>query len=272
MTAPVRRRTPGERVRGALTRAVAIADEPGDDDDVRLRKRVGVTAGYLSIVAPLTLPFFADFSPLSVLLAVALPVWVIANVVLLARRRDFDRYVIALIAGGLVFVPVATFVGGGVTGPTAGLPWGFLVPAYAIMALGPSRAAPWFVGYVLSVVAMVVLDPLARASVDPAPYGIVVLSHAINTVVPLAIVFLLLRYTDLRRRAAEARADELLTNAIPSSIAKRLKHGEERIAESYPETSGVVRRHRGLHAVGPTDRSGTRSSRCSTACSAGSTS
>ena len=126
MTAPVRRRTPGERVRGALTRAVAIADEPGDDDDVRLRKRVGVTAGYLSIVAPLTLPFFADFSPLSVLLAVALPVWVIANVVLLARRRDFDRYVIALIAGGLVFVPVATFVGGGITGsdrrPPLGLP------------------------------------------------------------------------------------------------------------------------------------------------------
>ena len=67
---------------------------------------------------------------------------------------------------------------------------------------------------------MVVLDPLARASVDPAPYGIVVLSHAINTVVPLAIAFLLLRYTDLRRRAAEARADELLTNAIPRPIAE----------------------------------------------------
>ncbi len=58
-----------------------------------------------------------------------------------------------------------------------------------------------------------------------------------NVLLPLSIVFVLLRYTDLRRRAAEARADELLLNAIPPSIATRLKHGEDRIAESYPETT-----------------------------------
>ena len=58
-----------------------------------------------------------------------------------------------------------------------------------------------------------------------------------NVILPLSIVFVLLRYTDLRRRAAEARADELLLNAIPASIATRLKHGEDRIAESYPETT-----------------------------------
>jgi class 3 adenylate cyclase len=47
----------------------------------------------------------------------------------------------------------------------------------------------------------------------------------------------MLRYTDLRRRRAEARSEELLTNAIPVSIATRLKRGEERIAESYPATT-----------------------------------
>ena len=44
-------------------------------------------------------------------------------------------------------------------------------------------------------------------------------------------------YTDLRRRTAEARSEELLTNAIPASIATRLKRGEDRIAESYPDTT-----------------------------------
>jgi class 3 adenylate cyclase len=58
-------------------------------------------------------------------------------------------------------------------------------------------------------------------------------------VVPLTIVFLLLVYTDTRRVAAEARVDELLTNAIPASIAARLRHGERRIAESYAATSVV---------------------------------
>ena len=58
-----------------------------------------------------------------------------------------------------------------------------------------------------------------------------------NTVLPLAITFLLLRYTDIRRLAAEARVDELLTNAIPTAIATRLRHGERRIADAYPATT-----------------------------------
>jgi class 3 adenylate cyclase len=69
------------------------------------------------------------------------------------------------------------------------------------------------------------------------PYVVRLVSYLPNVAVPLTIVFLLLRYTDLRRRAAEARTDELLTNAIPQSIATRLKHGEQHIAESYPETT-----------------------------------
>ena len=58
-----------------------------------------------------------------------------------------------------------------------------------------------------------------------------------NAIVPLAIVFLLLRYTDMRRLAAEAKVDELLTNAIPRPIVSRLRRGERRIAERYPETT-----------------------------------
>ena len=63
------------------------------------------------------------------------------------------------------------------------------------------------------------------------------LSYIPNVGIPLTIVFLLLRYTDLRRRAAEERSEELLTNAIPTGIAARLKRGEERIAEGYPDVT-----------------------------------
>ncbi len=40
-----------------LLRLVSIADVPTADDDERLRRRVGVVAGYLTIFAPLPLPF-----------------------------------------------------------------------------------------------------------------------------------------------------------------------------------------------------------------------
>jgi hypothetical protein len=49
-----------------------MADEPDDDDDARLRKRVGVLAGYLTIAAPLSLPIQAQGHPLSWLLALGL--------------------------------------------------------------------------------------------------------------------------------------------------------------------------------------------------------
>lgn len=225
------------RRRNALHRLISIADDPSDDDDARVRKRVGVAAGYLTIAAPLSLPIQAQGHPLSWLLALGLAVFSVGNLLVLARTRRFERYVLALIGAGTVFVPLATVVGGGVTGSSSGLVWAFLVPAYAIMALGPDRAMPWFIAFLGSVGLMVVVDPFVRAAVEPPPYLLQLIGQAQNAAMPLIIIFLLLRYTDLRRRRAEARVDELLTNAIPKTIAARLKRGESRIAEAYDETT-----------------------------------
>jgi guanylate cyclase len=185
----------------------------------------------------LTLPLQAPGQPLAIVFGVALSLYSGGNLAVLARTHDFERYVIALIASGVVFVPVATFVGGGITGSSAGMVWAFLIPAYAIMALGPRRATPWFVAFLATIAVMVVADPFIREVIPRPPYLLVLVGLVQNTVVPLTIAFLLLRYTDTRRRAAEAQVDELLTNAIPRSIAARLKRGERRIAESYPEAT-----------------------------------
>ena len=196
-------------------------------------------AGYLTILAPLTLPLQTGGQPLSWVLAAGLSAFSIVNLWVLARTGRFDRYVVALISAGAVFAPVATFFGGGITGSSQGLVWSFLVPAYAIMALGPGRAVPWFLAYLAVVALMVVFDPMIRDAIGPRPYVLLLIGQVQNTVVPLSIVFLLLRYTDVRRRAAEAQVEELLTNAIPTSIAARLRRGERRIAEAYPSTTVV---------------------------------
>jgi adenylate cyclase len=226
-------------VRDVAVRLLGIADEPTDEDDLRLRKRVGVAAGLLTIVAPLSLPIQAQFHPASFALLVALSGFSLANLVVLRLTHRFERYLVSLIAAGTIWVPLAQFVGGGITGTSPGLVWAFLVPAYAILALGPRRAVPWFGAFIVSVVLMAVLDPWARATFGEGPYPLRVLGWTMNVVLPLSIVFILLRYTDLRRRLAETRADELLVNAIPASIARRLKHGEDRIAETYPDTTVV---------------------------------
>jgi adenylate cyclase len=240
MTAPsdLRTRVTAE-ARRVLGRVLSIADEPGDDDDIRLRKRVGVAAGLVTIVAPLGVPLAAPTPIVGWILALALAGASVANLAVLARTRQFERYVIALISLGPPFVLLASVLAGGVTTNSGGLVWAFLVPAYALLALGPRRATPWFGVFVATVVLAVVVDPWIRGLVAPPSYAVQLLFTVQNVVAPLAITFLLLRFTDLRRRAAEARSDELLTNAIPSSIATRLKRGEERIAEAYPGTTIV---------------------------------
>jgi Adenylate cyclase, family 3 (some proteins contain HAMP domain) len=227
-------------VRNALLRLIAIADAPGDDDDARLRKRMGVVAGYVTIVAPLGVPAAAVSTPLiGWVCALALSLFSLGNLIVLARTRRFDRYVVALIATGSPFVLVTTVLAGGVTTNSGGLVWAFLVPAYALLALGPRRATPWFLVFIATLILAVAIDPLVRGLLAPPPYVVQLVFYVQNIGGPLTVTFLLLRYTDIRRRKAEARSDELLTNAIPRSIADRLRHGESRIAESYPATTIV---------------------------------
>jgi len=229
------------RAMAALRRLVAellgLADEPSDDDAARVRKRVGIVAGLVTVVAPLTLPSQSRNLPAGVVLAVGLSLLAIVNLIVLARTRRFERYVLVLIGAGALWVPAASAIGGGITGAGNGLVWNFLVPAYAILALGPRRALPWFGVFLLGVAAMVIVDPFVRRAFGEASYEVRLVGALIGTVVPLTIVFALLRYTDLRRQRAEERSEELLTNAIPASIARRLKRGEERIAELYPEAT-----------------------------------
>jgi len=221
----------------SVLRLVSIADHSGEGDDLRRRKRVGVVAGLLTVLAPLTLPLQLPREPIASVIGISLSAFSLANLVVLARTGRFERFVVALVAAGVVFVPVADFLGGGITGPSTGLAWAFLVPGYAILALGPRRAVRWFVVYLVLVALMVALDPLARAWAGPSPYPVTLFGQVQNIVLPLAITFLLLRYTDIRRQAAEARVDELLTNAIPVLIATRLRQGERRIADAYPATT-----------------------------------
>ena len=220
-----------------LDRLIGIADEPTDDDDLRLRKRVGVVAGYILVLGPLQLPILAQGLPLSWFVAASMPMVSALNLIVLARTHRFERYVKVLVVMVLLFPAVIEVSLGGLGGASAAMVFAFLGPVFALLALGPGRATAWFVAFVVVLIGVILVDPLVSSRIPPQPYPLRLVWYAANLGVPLGITFAMLRYTDLRRRRAEARSEELLTNAIPVSIAARLKRGEERIAESYPETT-----------------------------------
>lgn len=225
------------RARAWLDRVIGLADEPTDDDDLRLRKRVVVIAGYVLVVAPLQLPVLAQGLPLSWFVAVTMPLVSGINLLVLARSRRFVRYVHVLIVMVLAFPAVIEVLLGGLAGSSASLIFAFLGPVLALLGLGPGRATAWFVAFAAVVIGVILLDAPVSSRIPAQPYPMRLAFYAANLLIPLGFTFALLRYTDVRRRRAEARSNELLTNAIPPSIAARLRRGEERIAESYPETT-----------------------------------
>ncbi|HUG95330.1 MAG TPA: adenylate/guanylate cyclase domain-containing protein [Pleomorphomonadaceae bacterium] len=160
-----------------------------------------------------------------------------ANLAFVARTRRFTVYVYVL----LIFAAVAGVIGslalGGLVASSASIVWGMLLPIAALLFLGPRRAIPVFALYSAMLLTVVVLDPLVANRAEPPPYPIRLALHGFNLFGVGLIVFLLLRSMDLRRRAAQARSEELLTNAIPAGIATRLRRGEQRIADVYPETT-----------------------------------
>jgi adenylate cyclase len=220
-----------------LHRLIGFADNPTDDDDVHLRKRVGVVAGYVNILAALQLPVLAQGLPLSWAVAVTMPLVSVVNLVVLARTRRFDRYVVVLILSVMLFAAFVEVALGGLAGASAAYVFAFLGPVYAILALGPRRATAWFIFFLVVLIGLILIDPLVSSRIEPQPYPLRLIWYVANLGVPLGITFVMLRYTDLRRREAQAQAEDLLTNAIPTSIASRLKRGERRIAETYPATT-----------------------------------
>jgi guanylate cyclase len=216
---------------------IGLADEQTDDDDLRLRKRVLVIASYILIVGALQLPALAQGHPLGWFVAATMPLVTAINLIVLARTRRFKRYVKVLILTVFAFSAVIEVSLGGLAGSSAAVVFAFLGPVFALLGLGPRHATAWFVAFMAVVIGVILLDPIVSSRIPPQPYALRLIWYAANLGVPLGITFALLRYTDIRRRRAEARSQELLTNAIPQSIAVRLQHGEERIAESYPETT-----------------------------------
>ncbi len=226
------------RLKAVAERVLSIADEATDDDDLRLRKRVGVIAGLILVVLPPSLPIMARGIALSWGVALALPVIMSINLIALARTRRYERYVVVLVLTVTLFPAFIEVALGGIGGASATLLFAFLGPVFAILALGPRRATAWFAFFLVVVAMVIILDPIISSAIEPQSYPQRLIFYFANLAVPLTITFLFIRYTDIRRRQAEARSEALLTNAIPATIAARLKRGHGgRIADVYPATT-----------------------------------
>jgi adenylate cyclase len=228
-----------------LARLALIGADPQDDDDTRAGKAL------LVLISVLILPVALLWAALY--LAFGSPVgWVplvyfailLSAIVVFSRTRDFGQLLLVgqvaiLLAPTLSMIPLGGFLASGGVGL-----WGILAPLGALVFSDVRGATRWYIAYVVVFLGSGIAGEVLGGVSPAVPEWFTSTMLALNVTVAGAMVFTLLAVFAAQRRNAlaalrveQARAESLLLNILPRSIADRLKAETRRIADQISAAS-----------------------------------
>ena len=229
----------------ALALLARIGADPQDDEDTRADKAL------LVLISVLILPVSLLWSVLY--LAFGTPVgWVplgyflvlLTAIVVFSRTRNFAQFLLIgqiaiLLAPTLSMVPLGGFLAAGGVGL-----WGILAPLGALVFSEVRSAARWYVAYVVVFLGSGLAGELWGGVSPTVPRWFTTTMLGLNVAVGGTIVFTLLAVFAQQRKAAlaalreeQAKAESLLLNILPQSIAERLKVERRTIADQFTSAS-----------------------------------
>jgi adenylate cyclase len=238
-----------DRTRAAADRVTArlrlVGVDPHDDEDLRARKALLVLVSVLILpVAALWGALYLAFgSPVGVVPLVYFGV-LFGAIVVFARTRDFPWLLLVgqvaiLLAPTLSMIPLGGFLESGGVGL-----WGILAPLAALVFNDVRSAARWYVGYLIVFLGSGIAGEVIGPIWEPLPGWFTSTMLALNIAVGGTIVFTLLALFARQRadalaalRLEQAKAENLLLNILPRSIADRLKAHAQRIADQFESAS-----------------------------------
>lgn len=224
-------------VRRRWESVLSIGAHPGETDIQRGARRIFV--GYLFFSALIRLWFgFITFSEgdsvTGVVLLTVSAVSVIALAALRARPSWFVGVVSLMLAVLLLDPLVETVAQGGLVPSGMVILHGSVAVVGALITLNVRAAFWWFLAYLVTVAAAVVLPNWIEPSHLDAGEDLVT---AINVIVATTFVFAGMAYFVRQRDRFQRQSDDLLHNILPAQIARRLKAGETLIADRYESAS-----------------------------------
>jgi adenylate cyclase len=227
-----------------LARLAQVGADPRDDEETRLRKAL------LVLIAVLILPISVIWGALY--LTFGGPVGITAlmyfavslvSIGVFARTRDFElllrvQLLDIVLAPTLSMIPLGGVLGSGGVGL-----WGILAPMGALVFRGVQSAIRWYVAFLVLFVGSGIAGILL-GFVSPLPSWFTNTMLTLNVAVGGTMVFTLLALFAKQRedalvalRSAQERAENLLLNVLPGSIAERLKASPRTIADQFRAAS-----------------------------------
>jgi adenylate cyclase len=227
------------------TRLTFVGADSNDDEDLRARKAllVLISALILPVAALWGALYLAFGSPVGVVPLVYFCI-LLGSIAVFSRTRDFPSLlrvgqIDILLAPTLSMIPLGGFLASGGVGL-----WGILAPLAALVFSDVRSAARWYVAYLVVFLGSGIAGEVIGPIWSPVPGWFTSTMLALNIAVGGTIVFTLLAVFAGQRRDAlaalrleQAKAENLLLNILPRSIADKLKARTERIADQFGAAS-----------------------------------
>jgi adenylate cyclase len=221
-----------------------VGSDPSDDEDMRSRKLllVLISAAILPVSLVWGSLYLAFGSPVGYVPFVYFIV-LLAALVYFARTRNVSMLLRValldiLLAPTLSMIPLGGFLASGGVGL-----WGILAPMGALVFGGVRTAVRWYIAFVAVFLGSGIAGE-ASGAISGLPAWFTTTMLALNIVVGGAIVFTLLAVFAKQRqdalsalRTEQAKAENLLLNILPRSIAQRLKAESQTIADQFSAAS-----------------------------------
>jgi len=225
------------RVTKLLAWLADLGADPTDDTDERRRKALLV---YLAVLIwPISLLWGVLYlslgAPAGVVALAYLGVSVV-SIGLFARTRNFGQLLwiqlmAITLAPTLSMWPTAGFLSSGGVGI-----WGILGPLGALVFSSVRASIRWFGLFALAFLGAGIAGELT-GGMSTLPRWFSTTMLALNVVIGGAVVFTLLAVFARQRQDAQERADTLLLNILPRSIADKLKAEPRTIADAFTSAS-----------------------------------
>ncbi len=227
-----------------LARLALVGADPLDDEDTRLRKALLVLIAIL--ILPIALVWGTLYLALgaqSGYLAYLYFGVVLGATLIFARTRDLG-FLLRVQLLAILFTPTSSMIplGGFLASGGVGL-WGILAPLGALVFHDVQAGVRWFIAF-LVVLLESGLAGEAFGGPSTLPAWFLSTMVALNVVVGGSIVFTLLAFFAKQRqdalialRSEQHRAESLLLNILPRSIAEKLKAEPQTIADQFTAAS-----------------------------------
>ena len=228
-----------------LARLARIGADPQDDEETRLRKAL------LVLIAVLILPISLVWG--IVYLAVGSPVGLVpfvyfaislGSIAVFARTRNAEA-LLRVQQLDILFAPTVSMIplGGFLAAGGVGL-WGILAPMGALVFNDVRSGVRWYAGFLAVFLVSGAIGEAVGAMFPPPPGWFTTTMLALNVAVGGTIVFTLLALFAKQRqdalialRSEQAKAENLLLNILPRSIADKLKARPQTIADQFTAAS-----------------------------------